>query len=584
MKIYHWMLSKYQRLRPILLNILFTLLFTFTLCSFSSTLLAAPFPNISQAIQTLRSTAEPGRTGETLSEEGQREGVPFGTDTGLQPPPSSELAPEVASIKFTLNRIHILDPVVFNEAELLSPFQHLIGGPLTVGELKKIAESITTKYQKAGFILTQVIIPRQEIQGGVVKLQVISGFIDKVEVKGKVCPELQAMLMRYAEKIAACRPLQVDTLERYTLLANDIPGLIVNAVLKPSKTTPKATDLILVAEEKLENAYANVNNLGTRFLGPRQYMFGLEEDSWLRAGDASQIQAVTTANAELNFTQFRHTLPMGYEGLKFGLLTRFVRSEPGSILLPLDAKGKNKTGGLDLSYPIIRTRKHSLLVIGGFMVTDSKADLVGAPLYADRIRPIFGTLVYSRLDSMKGFNKAELTLTQGLKILKASGETNISRPGGQSAFTKLNAGLSRQQSLPRHFSILALVQGQYSFQPLLSISQFGFGGSELGRGYDPSEILGDKGIAGTLELHYEGISSSKIVPTADYYIFYDWGKVWHTDPTIKQASATSTGIGARFNITKYGKASFYIAKPLTRNVMATQNRNIRAFFSLTVAI
>lgn len=38
---------------------------------------------------------------------------------------------------------------------------------------------------------------------------------------------------------------------------------------------------------------------------------------------------------------------------------------------------------------------------------------------------------------------------------------------------------------------------QTSFgQSLLSPKQFGVGGSQFGRGYDPSEITGDSGVAG----------------------------------------------------------------------------------------
>lgn len=546
---------------------------------------AAPNDAVSTANQTLRSTAEPARLGRTLAEEGAEASAPPSTYQGaLNLPPSQVLSPETAKLSFTLKQIRIIDPTIFTAEELLCPFQETFGKTITLNDLQAIAQRITTRYQQAGYILTQVIIPPQHIKEGVVTLQVVSGYIDKVEFSGKICPEVKEILLKYAESIQASRPLQLATLERYTLLANEIPGMKVNAILKPSKTTSGAADLVFATEEHFESAYANVNNFGTRYLGHRQYMFGLEEDSWLKAGDSSQLQVVTTGNSELNFGQLRHTQPIGYEGLRFGMLGRFVRSEPGSILEPFDAKGKNRAVGIDLSYPIIRSRKQNLTVAGGFVVTDSLANILGDPLYSDRIRPIFGSLLYTRVDNLKGFNRGEFTLTQGLKILKASGASNISRSNGQSEFTKLNANATRFQPLPHQFSLSLTAMGQYSFQPLLSLSQFGFGGSEIGRGYDPSEILGNQGIAGSAEFQYNATSASKIVPSAQYYIFYDIGKVWNTDPTIPHASAASTGIGVRLEITKHGRASFYLAKPLTRNVLATGNRNIRVFFTITLSM
>ncbi len=64
-------------------------------------------------------------------------------------------------------------------------------------------------------------------------------------------------------------------------------------------------------------------------------------------------------------------------------------------------------------------------------------------------------------------------------------------------------------------------------QRLLSPEQFGVGGSEFGRGYDPSEITGDKGFAVKTELQYNRIHTFKdyAVPT-QYYAFWDFGKVW----------------------------------------------------------
>jgi hemolysin activation/secretion protein len=67
-------------------------------------------------------------------------------------------------------------------------------------------------------------------------------------------------------------------------------------------------------------------------------------------------------------------------------------------------------------------------------------------------------------------------------------------------FRKLTLLWQRNQPLFGPLSAGFVVQGQYSGQRLLSGEQMMFGGSLIGRGYDPSSIIGDKGIGGLAEL------------------------------------------------------------------------------------
>ena len=54
----------------------------------------------------------------------------------------------------------------------------------------------------------------------------------------------------YARKITADRPTNIRTLERYLLLANDLPGLKFTTTLKASPTSPGASTLIVEVIEK----------------------------------------------------------------------------------------------------------------------------------------------------------------------------------------------------------------------------------------------------------------------------------------------------------------------------------------------
>lgn len=546
--------------------------------------------------ETIRGLADPARRGEYLVLTPQAESlIPPGLE--IMSTAEMKLPPEMAKLKFLLKGIKIVDNPIFCCEELLEPFQEYMGCIITLEKLEEIAHQITLCYQKAGYVLTQVIIPPQKIHDGIVTLRVIPGRIGKVEVTGNIKPGIKELLEEYGQRIQASDPLNIKVLERYLLLANDIPGVRVRSVLTPSKHMVGAADLMLVVEQKFDFGFISVNNFGTKYQGPIQYLANVEEYSKFCPADSTQFQYVTTGNKQLNTGMIRHSELICPDGLRWNNFGQILNSKPGSTLAPMQLLGIYKLGGTEFFYPFIRSRRQNFSFKGGFLVLDNKSNVLQSLFYRDRIRPVFGTLLYNFWDQLQGLNTAELGVMQGLKILNATGNALPSRIGGRSVFTRYNLTLTRTQPLPWHFSLFTFVTGQYTHQPLLSAMQFGFGGAYLGRGYDPSEIVGDKGIAGTVELRFYpfagihpspkkqggGFDIMRSLASLQIYGFIDMGAIWNVNPRafIQHTSACSDGIGIRFNFIQYIDANFFIGKPLTRIVVANNNRHPRVFFSLT---
>ncbi len=530
-----------------------------------------------QANQVIFGSAEPGRINQSLSKAKQTIATSKG-QTSVQEPSAGHLSSEAAKVTFKLVQIRVDGEQVFSAQALTAPYQSYLGKVVSLGDIETIVQEMTTRYQKAGYVLTRVIIPPQRIKDGVITLRVIEGYVDKVYVQGNVRPCVAALLEKYGNQIKAVHPLQIKRLERYALLANDLPGVTARVVLAPSKTAVGAADLTFVAQQDTASAYASLDNRGTKFLGPQQVTVGAQMNSVFRPGDTTSVQYLTTANKELNFVQVSHSEPLGTNGLALNVNSGYTRAEPGSSLQDLEIVGKSKTANAELSYPIIRARDQNLYAHGGVGVLDSYTTILGTDLYNDHIRFSDAGLAYSRADKWLGLNNVALDMTQGLNVFGASGNVNISRPEARPQFTKYNLQASRLQGLPANFSVLLAGQGQYTDNSLYAAEQFGFGGSNFGRGYDPSEITGDRGAAGKLELRYD-------IRQTQLYSFYDIGAVWNLDALTQPAkqSAASTGIGARFHFTNWLAGNLEVDKPLTKNVTAEDNRNLRVYFGITIA-
>jgi len=260
----------------------------------------------------------------------------------------------------------------------------------------------------------------------------------------------------------------------------------------------------------------------------------------------------------------------------------------------IDTKGDSVTYYANMLYPLLRTRAKNLTLDGGFNYLNSNVTTFVGPLYFDHIRSVKVGGNYDFADRFNGSNLLGLHLEQGLNIWGASNNPNslmTSRFGADGIFTKLVAQAARVQPVYKRFSVFVLMNGQYSFNPLLASEQFAFGGSQLGRGYDPAEIIGDKGFSGTVELRLDFTPGWYLLNSVEPYAFYDGGVIWNLKnvPGIgTKYSATSTGLGTRFNFTKNLSGNLMIAQPLTKQVSAMEligrGRCPRGFFSIVAAI
>ena len=96
----------------------------------------------------------------------------------------------------------------------------------------------------------------------------VEGYVDNVIWPMEKLARYRNFFDDYTARIVADRPANIRTLERYLLLANDLPGLKFATTLKPSPTHPNASMLIVEVTEKRIDAIARIDNRGTTRAGP----------------------------------------------------------------------------------------------------------------------------------------------------------------------------------------------------------------------------------------------------------------------------------------------------------------------------
>jgi hemolysin activation/secretion protein len=311
------------------------------------------------------------------------------------------------------------------------------------------------------------------------------------------------------------------------------------------------------------------NNYGSKFLGPIQgsIKVGMNHSYVLPFNQTDVTVYSADDPKELKFFNLTHSTPLNTYGTKLKLDASHSEAVPGSTQKRLDINGKTNTYQVELSHPILRSRIQNLRVSGGLSIKDNRTDLANSPFVRDKIRTVKAGMHYDRSDSFRGINGLSVTYTKGINGLGSSknGGSNLSRSKGKVDFSKVEGTLSRYQGLPYDFTLLGMLIGQYTNDILLSAEEFGYGGPAFGRAYDSSEILGERGIAGLVELRYMGVPrlyGANVMPFA----FYDFGRVWNLDPgQTNFVNASSGGVGFRAEHNTGVYATFTVAQPMDKH-------------------
>lgn len=472
---------------------------------------------------------------------------------------------------------------VYRQDDLQPVFAPYLGRKVTQAELLALAETLTQRYRRDGYLLSEVVVPEQSVTNGVVRLVATEGYVAEVRIQGGGDIPVAAF-EPFIQPIRQERPATANVLERNLYLMNDLGGLGVSSALEPISGQPGAHALVIeVARNRLGGAVA-ADNRGSRSAGAWRGYFDLFATGLTGNFDETAFRAVTTGNRELNYLVLSHDEPIGSSGARVGLSVNGSDSRASDPGFNSNLETQSRGMAISASYPLYRTQDANVYLRGAYTAHNGKTDVPGFPVTRDRIRALRLAMTLDSVDALGGVNLLEVELSKGLRSLGASSndDPDRSRENGRNDFFKTTIYAARLQSVAERWSILAAINGQIAANSLLVPEQFAFGGEQFGRGYNAAELVGDSGIALKLELRLSGGKPEALPGPYTVYGFYDIGKAWTRSPRqdlgeVSSHSASSAGLGVRMNLGSSAGAFVEVAQPLTRDVAEPGNRRPRLF-------
>ncbi|WP_417283869.1 ShlB/FhaC/HecB family hemolysin secretion/activation protein [Comamonas sp.] len=517
------------------------------------TLTAGPVAAQSQ-VPRLPPAAEPGRQ---LPQPVVPEPTLGKAPVQVQQGNAAEAPAGAEKLQFTLTEMQVEGVAHYPVDVLRSFYANLIGKTISVADAFKVASDIELLYRNDGYVTTRVIVPEQTVADGRFHIRVVEGYISEVQYDGDIGPA-RAAVEKLVQRLVGVRPVNIDQVERQLLLANDLNGLKVRALLEASSKEVGGSVLKVQSERKPVDARLGIDNRASPYLGWSELNGQIALNSFGARADSLNL------TARLGLPVYRskavganYDMLLSDSGMTLGLAANFVKSEPGRDLARLNIASDVQAYAATLTYPLIRSRLQNLRAFGTLDIRNVKSDISDMPFTHDRLRVLRLGMSYERTDSWNGITAMRGTLHQGLNGMGATkeGAELASRAKGRPDFLKFSVELTRLQQLSERVSLMATFAGQYSASPLLASEEFALGGRNFGRGYDEGEMSADSGLAGSLELRYAISSDQFLSRGAHVYSFVDGGRIWSRSVSapLTRATLSSLGVGVDFHarLTRY---------------------------------
>lgn len=484
---------------------------------------------------------------------------------------------DLASIpRFFLKSVAFEGLTAFDAREAERCVAGVSGQEVGAASLVGLTQCLTQLYRDRDYFLSRAIIPPQEVRDGVLKIRLVEGYLAAVEPNGLDLADADA---QFAPALAE-RPLRLATFERSLLLLADIYGRRVTSTRLAADANDPAR-YTLKLEVKLVPVSWRLfgDNRGDAYQGPEQGVLAVSLNSPFGASDRiiAQLFTAPADTGELFFGDIGY----GRSWLGGALLTEIgasvSRSNSGD-LFPSFASESERLYARGI-VPIVRSREQSLWARLQADARDTEVVIADGTVVRENTRVLRGSFSYTLI---AGATRADVMLegSQGIDALGASrnGDADLSSANARPQFTKARLDATITQKLFSKLDLVASGAGQWSDGGLVSAERFGAGGARYGRGYDYSEITGDQGLAGSLELRWTWKKLNDWLTTLQIYAFADTAQVW-TDGVSE--SLASAGGGVRVGVTPGIAATVEVAKPLTRDVLSQGDRSPRVFVSLS---
>jgi hemolysin activation/secretion protein len=485
----------------------------------------------------------------------------------LQEP--DEQPQEANEIKIQVTRFNFTGNTALSNEQLTNLTKDFIGKELSYNELRDVLRFISNFYRELG-LWARAILPEQDINNGVITIQIVEGRLGKVIIKSdeQDLNLKQDVARKYIEnKISRQQILNINQLEKNIQNLNNVPGIQAIASLEAGQEVGETDVVIQLQNRKTLSGTFQGDSYGSRSSGRSRGTALINFDSLLKQGEQFTIQRVQTIGSEYN--ALAGSFRIGYGGTRGTVKAAKLRYDLGDPFSSSNPTGNSEELSVSIDHPLNSIGRTNLSSNFTFSESDYENKNNTPSNVQKKITRGIAKLNFNRSDQFYkgGVNYGSVSVTVGDLDDTSTGSTTTNALG---SFSKLNANVSRFQRLSDQNVLQVNLSAQYAFKNLDSAEKFSLGGPYGIRAYPNSEGQGDHGLMANIELKH-GFSQ-----TLEGMIFYDWGLIqqhqntysnWDSgNPSLENIyELQGIGVGANWNVTPTTNINWVFSTTLGSN-------------------
>ncbi|MDZ7970371.1 MAG: ShlB/FhaC/HecB family hemolysin secretion/activation protein [Nostoc sp. DedSLP03] len=457
-----------------------------------------------------------------------------------------------------VERFEVVGSTVFSAQELAKATAEFTKRPISLTEVYQARSKITELYVKNGYITSGAYIPPQTIQSGVLKIQVVEGKLEDIQVTGT--RRLNPNYVRSRLAIATSPPLNRQRLlEALQLL--QLNPLIKNVTAELSAGSQTGTSLleVKIREAKTFSGQIVLDNGRSPSVGSFRRGLRLNEANLLGLGDGLSVGYTNTDGS--NSFDASYTLPLNPRN---GTLTFNYGTTSSNVIEPpfdtLDIESASRYYELTFRQPIVQTPTQEFAL--GLTASRRESDISwklqkesegGFP--PSLLSPGADEEGRTRVSALRFFqewtsrNSREVIALRsqfslGIDVLNAT----VNQDAPDSRFFAWQGQAQWARLLAPETLLLLRLNTQLASTTLLPIEQFGLGGQDSIRGYRQDYLLTDNGTFVSAEVQVPILRLPQINSILQVIPFVDFGVGWNSSgkENPERNTLAAVGLGLRW--------------------------------------
>jgi len=520
------------------------------------------------------------------------QGLPYGAHA---PVPYLEVAKPAedaipSGIAFAITRILIKGHTRLTTDELHSLVEDAEGQTLTLAAFEQVIARITERYQRQGYPLARAIVPSQTIVDGVVHVQVIEARYDAIMLDNRT--EVSDTLLRSALKpLLAGEVIGQAPLDHALGLLSDIPGLIVNANLKPG-ANPGASDLTVTTKPTSARLYGNtvIDNYGNGFVGRTRLSQSLHliNPTRFQAGDALDVIGLS-AGPGLNYASVAYATVLANAATHAGVSYSALHYALGGALAASATQGDAQVTQIWTRHTLLRsdaTNRFTQLQYERTQLSDRVGTDIDKKRHIDKASAILSGDAHAG-GGFGATDRWSLSLSRGLVSADIGGTPLSVISDTPVSFTKINGNFSRLQNLSAQDSLYSAMNLQWASHNLETCEKMTVGGPSTVRAANASALSGDLGIMINVEYRHN-LSDAKQGGTLQLTAFWDYAYIQLNETALSmdqnRAQINGTGVGLLWTGGRMSiKAQLAKLRGTSSPSLANQEGSVRGWLELSRA-